>query len=147
MTVKRLLQKGRKELLWVSPETLVYDAIKLMADHDVGALLVLHEGQIVGILTERDYLTKLILQGKHSDITPVADVMTRRVLYVEPQHSTEECMALMTERHVRHLPVVEDGQPIGMVSMRDVVADLIEKKEFMIQQLEHYIHGEAVNHS
>lgn len=147
MTVKRLLQKNRKELLFVAPETLVYDAIKLMAEHEVGALLVLDQNQIVGILTERDYLTKLILQGKHSHETPVADVMTRRVLYVEPQQTAEECMALMTERHVRHLPVVEHGQAIGIVSMRDVVADLIQKKEFMIQQLEHYIHGEAVSHS
>jgi CBS domain-containing protein len=142
MTVKRLLQRrGEQELITVTPETLVYDAIKLMADHDIGALLVMEGPQLVGIITERDYLTKLILKGRASNETAVGDVMTRRVLYVEPSHTVEQCMALMTERRVRHLPVIEGGKTVGIVSMRDVVANLIAEKEFMIEQLEQYIYG------
>ncbi|MCG8350925.1 MAG: CBS domain-containing protein [Chloroflexales bacterium] len=110
-----------------------------MADKDIGAVLVLEEGNLVGIVTERDYARKLILQGKASKETPVSEVMSRRVLYVEPDQTVEECMALMTEKHLRHLPVINGDQLLGIVSIRDVVKDIISDREFLIEQLEHYI--------
>lgn len=145
MTVKRLLQRrGERPLITVAPSTLVFDAIKLMADHDIGALLVLDSQTLVGIITERDYLTKLILRGKSSKETIVGEVMTNKILYVEPSQTVDECMALMTERHVRHLPVLDDGKLLAMISIRDVIAYLIAEKEFMIEQLEHYIYGPPI---
>lgn len=142
MTVRRLLQGRDTRVLSVTPDTLVLDAIKLMAEQDIGALLVMQGEEAVGIITERDYLTKLILRGKHSDSTPVGEVMTSPVLFVEPAHSVEQCMAIMTEKRVRHLPVRNDGRVIGMISMRDVVADLISEKQFLIEQLKGYIYGQ-----
>jgi CBS domain-containing protein len=145
MTVKRLLQRrGERTLITVTPETLVFDAIKLMADHDIGALLVMDGGQLVGIISERDYLTKLILQGRHSNETKVGEVMTGRVLYVEPTRTVEECMALMSEKRVRHLPVLDGGRIVGIISIRDVIAYVVDQKEFMIEQLETYIHGPSI---
>jgi len=144
MTVKQLLQRRTRDLVWVTPDTTVYDAIKLMADNDIGALLVFEDTLLAGIITERDYMTKLILKGKHSTQTTVGEVMTRKVLYVEPSQTVEECMALMTEKHVRHLPVLDGDQVVGILSIRDVVADLIDEREFMIAQLERYIYGQPI---
>lgn len=144
MTVRRLLQGRDPRVLSVTPDTLVLQAIKLMAEQDVGALLVMQGDQPVGIITERDYLTKLILRGKHSDSTPVGEVMTSPVLFVEPAHTVEQCMAIMTEKHVRHLPVRDDNRVVGMISMRDVVADLISEKQFLIEQLKGYLYGTGV---
>jgi CBS domain-containing protein len=134
-----LLQTKKTEIRSVSPYATVYEAVKLMADNDIGAVLVIDEGNLVGIVTERDYVRKLILQGKSSKETPVSEVMSRRVLYVEPDQTVEECMALMTEKHLRHLPVLNGDQLLGIVSIRDVVKDIISDREFLIEQLEHYI--------
>jgi CBS domain-containing protein len=125
----------------IGPEATVYDAIKLMAEKSIGALLVLEGEKIVGIITERDYARKIILAGRASRETPVADIMTSQVLVVGPQQSTEECMALMTENRVRHLPVLNNDNLIGLISIGDLVKAIISEQQFIIEQLEHYITG------
>lgn len=116
---------------------------KQMADKHIGALLVMEAGAIVGIITERDYARKIALLGRTSADTRVRDVMTRAVMYVQPTHSCQECMALMTENRLRHLPVVDDaGQLLGLVSIGDLVKDIISEQKFIIEQLEHYITGQ-----
>ena len=120
----------------------VYEAVGMMADKAIGALLVMDGEKIVGIITERDYARKVVLIGRSSKETPVHQIMTSPVMYVRPGHTTEECMALMTNSRVRHLPVMQDDQLIGMVSIGDLVKDIISEQQFIIQQLEHYIAGE-----
>jgi len=125
-----------------SADSTVFDALQSMAEHNVGALIVLDEGRIVGVFSERDYARKVILHGLSSPRTEVRQVMTDDVYYAEPSQSVEECMALMTEKHVRHLPVLaENGRMIGVVSMGDLVRAAIADKEFLIDQLEKYIVG------
>lgn len=140
-TVRQLLQDKDNGVWSVSPHTTVFDALKLMADKQIGALMVMEDSQLVGIITERDYARKLILQDKSSRETPVGEVMTSRVLYVLPEQSVEDCMALMTDKHIRHLPVLDNGQLLGVISMRDVVKDVVAEHKFMISQLENYITG------
>lgn len=140
-TVRRLLQGKTKGVYSISPGSVVDDALKLMVEKDVGALVVLDGHTLVGIVTERDVARKVTLAGLSSATTVVGTVMTERVLYVRPDQTVEECMALMTERHLRHLPVIEEGHVIGLVSIRDIVADIIAEKSFMIEQLEHYIYA------
>jgi CBS domain-containing protein len=113
-----------------------------MAEHDVGALVVLEGEKLVGIFSERDYARKVILHGKSSHDTLIREVMTDKVISITPDTSTEHCMALMTEKHIRHLPVVDAGQVIGVISIGDVVKAIITKQEFVITQLENYISGE-----
>lgn len=126
----------------IAPSALVFDAIKLMAQHSIGALLVIEDERIVGIFTERDYARKLVLQGRASGATQVRDVMTRNVICVRPQQTSEECMALMTQNRLRHLPVVDEaGKLQGMLSIGDLVKDIIREQQFIIEQLTHYIHG------
>ncbi|NTW02931.1 MAG: CBS domain-containing protein [Oscillochloris sp.] len=140
MTVRRLLQ-SRPLMIWsTEPEGLVGDALRLMAERDVGALLVKEKGRLVGIVTERDIARKLVLQGRSCDDTMVSEIMTERVFYVGLHETIDECMALMIENHLRHLPVIEDECVIGIISIRDVVAELIAEKAFLIEQLENYIH-------
>jgi CBS domain-containing protein len=132
--------KGRQ--VWsVSPDTTVYDALSLMADEGIGAVLVLHEDQPVGIFSERDYARKVILKGKSSRLTPVKEIMSTQIFYVSPEQTIAECMALMTEKHIRHLPVLKDGALEGIISIGDVVKALITDHEFTIDQLERYISG------
>lgn len=141
LTVRQLLQKKGGQVWSVSPNTSVFDAIKLMADKRVGALLVLDETRLVGIVSERDYATKVILQGRSSEETPVRAIMAGNVLYVTPEQSIEECMALVTEKRVRHLPVFEEDRLIGVLSSGDLIKAIISDQQFIIEQLEKYIKG------
>ena len=119
----------------------VYDAIALMADKEIGALVVYEKNKVVGIITERDYARKVILQGRSSKETSVGEIMTKRVIYVNPDQTIEECMALMVEKRVRHLPVLDGKSLCGIVSIGDVVKALISEKDFIIDQLTNYISG------
>lgn len=142
VTVNQCLQRKGRTVWTVGPDDTVYDALQVMADKDIGALLVLNEEKLVGIFSERDYARKVILKGKTSKETPVRDIMTTQVVYVQPGYLIEECMALMTERHVRHLPVLEGKRLVGVISIGDVVKEIISEQQFVIEQLEHYITGE-----
>lgn len=140
-TVNQLLQTKGRDVWSITPDAPIFDALQLMADKDVGALLVLDGERVVGIFSERDYARKVVLEGKSSRDTAVGEVMTRRVVYVRPEQSIEECMALMTERHIRHLPVLDDDRLVGVISIGDVVKSIITEQQFMIEQLETYITG------
>jgi CBS domain-containing protein len=120
----------------------VYEAIKLMAEKGIGALVVTDGDSIAGIITERDYARKVVLMERSSKATPVRDIMSKAVRFVRPDQTTEDCMALMTERRMRHLPVIENDRLVGMVSIGDLVKNIIAEQQFTIQQLEFYIHGE-----
>jgi CBS domain-containing protein len=140
MTTVRQMLHGKAPLISIPPTATVYDALALMARHDVGALIVLDEGRLAGMFSERDYARKVILHGKVSTKLAVADIMTPRVLCVGLNDSVEVCMALMTEKHVRHLPVVDDANlVVGLVSIGDVVKTLLHEQQFVITQLERYI--------
>jgi len=131
---------GKGRVIWsVEPETTVLDALRLMAEKEIGAVLVLRGDTLAGIFSERDYARQVILKGKASKDTPVSDVMTHRIVYVRMDQTVEDCMALMTDKRVRHLPVIENGQLMGVLSIGDVVKAVISEKEFIIAQLENYI--------
>jgi CBS domain-containing protein len=117
----------------------VLDALKLLADKDVGAVLVMDGPRLVGIVSERDYARKVALKGKSSSDTPVSEIMTREVVFVTPARTNEDCMALMTEMRTRHLPVIDNGRVVGVLSIGDLVKDAISEQQFIIDQLEHYI--------
>ena len=125
----------------IVPTATVLQALQTMAELRIGALLVMEGDAIVGILTERDYARKIALMGRSSLTTLVSDVMTTAVMYVQPTQSSEECMALMTQNRLRHLPVVDDGMVIGMISIGDLVKDIISEQQFIIEQMKHYISG------
>jgi CBS domain-containing protein len=135
------LLRHRAGTLWhVRPEDTVYQALQLLAEYEVGALMVMDRGKIVGVLSERDYTRKIALQGRSSKDTRVSEIMTRDVLYVSSQTTTHQCMALMSEKRIRHLPVIEsDGTVLGMISIRDIMDDIIADHEETIAQLENYI--------
>ena len=140
--VKDLLKSKRANTIYsVTPEASVYDAMKLMADGNIGAVLVMQEGKIRGILSERDIVRKVDLLGKTTKSTQVHEIMTSKVLYIEPTQSLEECMALMTEKHIRHLPVLDGERLLGVVSIGDILHEVIHEQKFLISQLEHYIRG------
>jgi CBS domain-containing protein len=142
-TVANILKaKPEQAVHGIAPTATVFDAVKLMADKGIGALLVLEGETIVGIITERDYARKTILMGRTSRETPVRDIMTAEVLYVGPNQTSEECMALMTENRTRHLPVLDGGKLIGLISIGDLVKDIISDQRFTIDQLEQYIRGD-----
>lgn len=141
-TVHNLLQVKGNQVWSVSPSETVFGAIERMAELDIGALLVIEDDELVGILSERDYARKIALAGKASKETPVREIMTPRVYCVKRDQSVDEAMALMTNRRVRHLPVVDDeGGVVGVISIGDVVKDIIAENEFQIEQLEKYIAG------
>ncbi|HRE16116.1 MAG TPA: CBS domain-containing protein [Rhodocyclaceae bacterium] len=143
-TLKQLLDGRQRPLAACSPDDSVYQALKIMADHDVGAVLVMDGESLVGILSERDYARKVILAGKSSKETLVRELMTERVVVVTLHRTIQECMALMTEKHFRHLPIVDDnGAVIGIVSNRDLVREIISDQQFIIHELERYINGQA----
>jgi len=140
-TVKQLLESKGYEVTTISPDMSVFEAMQLMAAKNIGALLVLDAGsKLVGIVTERDYARKMYMQNKFAKDVPVTEIMTRQVVYVRPDQTNEECMALITEKRVRHLPVLENDRVIGIVSIGDLVKDTISEQEFIIHQLENYIH-------
>jgi CBS domain-containing protein len=141
-TVGQILRKKGHDIWSVGPDTTVYEALQMMADKNVGALVVLENGELVGIFSERDYARKIVLQGKTSRQTAVSEIMTSRVNCVHPEQTTDECMALMTAKHIRHLPVLdEDDRLVGVISIGDVVKAIISDQEFVIEQLENYIKG------
>jgi len=136
----RLVLKQKGQDVWhVSPETCVYDAIELMAEKYVGALLVISDGQLVGVISERDYARKVILQGKLSKQTPVREIMSSPAIFVSPQQTVEECMRIMTENHIRHLPVVDGRVILGVVSIGDLVKWVISAQQLTISHLQNYI--------
>ena len=137
-----LNSKGRR--LWsVPPEATVFDALHMMATAEIGALPVIsHHGKLLGIFSERDYARKVILMGRSSKETPVSEVMTSPAITADPEDTVEQCMQVMTNDRIRHLPVVDEGRVIGMVSIRDIVSDIIADQDFTIEQLEHYISGQ-----
>ena len=140
-TVAQLLALKPGGIVSIAPEVTVLDAVKLLAEKNVGAVLVIDGTRLVGMFSERDYARKVVLQGKSSANTPVSEVMTRDVVFVTPANTNEDCMALMTDKHVRHLPVVANDQVVGLLSIGDLVKDIISEQQFIISQLESYIHG------
>ena len=139
ITVSQILETKGRDVWSISPQTPVYDALTLMADKDVGALVVISEGRVVGMFSERDYARKIILKGRSSKETLVADIMTKSVCYVPPWRTLDECMALMTAKHIRHLPVLEKGKLVGILSIGDVVKAIISEQEFVIHELEAFV--------
>ncbi len=139
-TIRQILA-GKSDIYSVAPQATVYDALGAMAARNIGALVVLEEGQLAGIFSERDYARKVALLGKTSHDTPVAEIMTTNVVTIEPDRTAGECMALMTEKRFRHLPVTEGGRLVGVISIGDVVRAVVEEQEFTIKQLENYIAG------
>jgi CBS domain-containing protein len=137
-----LKSKANQTIHQITPEASVFDAVKLMSDKDIGALLVMAGPKVAGIITERDYTRKIALMSRSSKETRVRDIMTSDVLYVRPERTSDECMALMTENRVRHLPVMDGEQLLGVISIGDLVKDIISEQQFVIQQLEHYIAGD-----
>lgn len=141
-TLKQLIEGKNKKLAAVAPEQTVLRAIEIMAEVDVGALLVLDGKRLCGVFSERDYARKVILQGKASRQTPVSEVMTGKVIYVTQDRTVEECMAIMTEKHIRHLPILDEKHNVlGIISIGDVVKEMVSQQKFIISQLENYITG------
>lgn len=140
-TVKEILKAKGREIWSVRPDDTVFEAVRFMADKSIGSLLVMDGDKLVGIVTERDYARKVILEGKSSRDSAVKEVMTTRVLCVSPDRTVEECMALMTDKRARHLPVIEDERVVGVVSIGDLVKALINEQKILIDQLQHYIAG------
>ena len=141
-SVAKILQsKPDTTVHTIAPTALVFDALKLMADKGIGALLVTEGEAIAGIFTERDYARKIALMGRTSSVTQVRDVMTSAVRFVRPDQTSEQCMQIMSTGRLRHLPVVDNGKLVGMMSIGDLVKDIISEQKFIIEQLEHYITG------
>ena len=137
-----LKSKADQTVYTIAPTASVLDAVKLMAEKNIGALVVMQDEKIVAIITERDYARKIVLMARSSKDTPVSDIMTSSAMYVSPIHRSEECMALMTGNRLRHLLVIDGGKLIGLISIGDLVKDIISEQKFIIEQLEHYISGE-----
>jgi len=140
-TVARLLDRKGHGVSLIGPDGSVFDAIREMSIKDIGALVVVDDGKPIGMFTERDYARNVFLKGKSSPETPVRDVMATPVLFARPEQTIDECMSVMTRKRVRHLPVLDDGVLIGMVSIGDLVKSVIEEQQHTIEQLEHYIHS------
>ena len=142
-TVAEILKsKADARVHSIGPDASVFEAVKLMAQVNVGALVVVEHEQVVGIVTERDYARKVALLDRSSRDTPTRDIMTSPVMYVPPRHTSDQCMALMTESRLRHLPVMDGGKLIGIISIGDLVKDILSEQKFIIEQLEHYITGQ-----
>ena len=146
VNVKQLLEKKGQNVWAVKPDITVYDALKKMAERDIGALLVMDNGKLFGVFTERDYARKVILKGKSSKDTNVADYMEKHLIYVTPETSIEDCMAIMTEKRVRHLPVIVNLEVVGIISIGDVVNAVIHHQDIKIKDLEKYITGAQYGH-
>lgn len=140
-TVKDILNSKGSEVWSVGPDNTVFDAIKFMADKSIGALLVMDGEKLVGIVTERDYARKVVLEGKSSREAAINEVMTTKILCVSPERTIDECMALMTDKRIRHLPVLDHKQVVGFVSIGDLVKAVMSEQKVLIDQLQHYISG------
>jgi len=140
-TVRDILKHKGSDVFSVRPDDTVFDSLQLMADKGIGALLVMDGDKLVGIVTERDYARKVILEGKSSRTSSVDEVMTRKVLCASPERTVDECMALMTDKRARHLPVLEHKQVVGVISIGDLVKAMINEQQVLIDQLQHYISG------
>lgn len=141
LSIENILRKKKKDLWSIGPKETAYKALEIMAEKDIGALLVIDKGELVGIFTERDYSRKVILKGKSSKETSVGELMTTTVYSIAPNKSIEECMAIMSASHSRHMPVIEDDTLIGVVSLGDIVNSIITKQKIEIQDLKNYIAG------
>ncbi|HEY9446081.1 MAG TPA: CBS domain-containing protein [Burkholderiales bacterium] len=140
-TVRQLLQAKGQQVHTISADAKVIEALRLMAEKEVGALVVLESGRLAGVISERDYARKVILQGKSSHDIPVREIMTAKVVTVEPRYTVDECMALMTDKHIRHLPVLDGDRLSGILSIGDLVKEVIAEQQQTIRQLETYIHS------
>jgi CBS domain-containing protein len=147
ITVRQLMDMRSDNTTWfVSPKDSVYKALELMAEKNTGAVLVVENGQMVGIFTERDYARKIILMGRTSLDTPIEEIMTKDMVTIDSEQTLEECLSLMTKYRIRHLPIMDHGRLVGMVSMRDVADAIISKKQDMIDNLENFIMGQGYGH-
>ena len=140
-TVQQLLESKRHSVVSVTSASTVLEALKVMAEKEIGAVVVIDQEHLVGIFSERDYARKVVLQGKASKDTPVREIMTEKVVCVRPDQTVEDCMGLMTDKRIRHLPVLDHKKVIGVVSIGDIVKEMLSEKEFVIRQLESYIHN------
>ena len=138
-TVRELVEGKEQRLLSIAPDDSVYAALKKMAQHDIGALVVVSGDKLVGVFSERDYARRVILEGKSSRDTQVSEIMTRQVICVSPERTADQCMAVMTQKRVRHLPVIENKQVVAVISIGDVVREMISDQQHTIEQLEQYI--------
>ena len=141
ITIEQLLNNKDDQIWSVEPKTSIFEALIIMSDKEIGALLVIEDEKLVGIFSERDYARKVILKGKSSKNTQVGELMTKKVLYIDPKQTINDCMVIMTDKHIRHLPVIENDKVIGMVTIGDVIKQIISEQEYTIQHLENYITG------
>ena len=142
MTTIAQLLKTKGDQIWsVEPKATIFEALEIMSEKGIGALLVMEDGKLKGIFSERDYARKVILKGKSSKETPVGELMTKKAFYIDPQKTTNDCMAMMTAKRIRHVPVIEDNQVMGIVTIGDVVNQIISEQEVTINHLENYITG------
>jgi CBS domain-containing protein len=140
-TVKQLLESKDNNVWSISPDATVFEGLQVMADKNIGALMVTKDDKLVGIFSERDYARKVILKGKASKDTTIGELMTTEVVYTTPDDSLDDCMALMTAKHIRHLPILKNDKLIGLLTLGDVVKQIISSQEFKIQEMEKYISG------
>ena len=140
-TIAQLLNAKGNQIWSVEPKATIFEALEIMSEKEIGALLVMEDGKLMGIFSERDYARKVILKGKSSKETPVGELMTKKVFYIDPQKTINDCMAMMTAKRIRHVPVIEDNQVMGIVTIGDVVNQIISEQEVTINHLENYITG------
>jgi CBS domain-containing protein len=140
-TVRDMIRRKGGEIYSITPDSTVYEALELMARHNTGALMVVSGSRVEGILSERDCIRKVDIAGKSSKTTKVSEIMTSKVIYIEASQPLEECMALMIDKNIRHLPVYDGKEFLGLISVRDVLKEVVDVQKFMISQLEHYITG------
>lgn len=140
-TVRNILQKKGNAVHSISPDSSVYDALEELEENNLGSLVVVENGKLVGVFTERDYARKVILKGRSSKETLVRDIMSSRPIFVNPDNTLDECMQLMSDKFIRHLPVLENDELVGVISIGDIVKYIIHEKDFIIDNLEHYITG------
>ena len=140
-TLREIIRKKGEEVFSIEPDASVFDALKMMSDHNTGALLVMFEGKVDGILSERDCVRRVDLHGRTAKDTLVKDIMTSKVLYAQVNQSIEECVAIMIDKNIRHLPVFDGDNLVGLISVRDALNEMVDQQKFMISQLEHYITG------
>lgn len=140
-TLRDIIRKKGGDVYSISPDASAFAALKMMADHNTGALLVMSGGKVDGILSERDCVRRLDLHGRTAKDTPVGDIMTSKVLYAQVNQSIEECVAIMLDKNIRHLPVFDGEELVGLISSRDALKEMVDEQKFMISQLEHYITG------